>query len=74
MRVLLRNRKTRLYYVGRNQLGRKHEQALDFRNIPGAASFVAQAKMPDMEIVLRYETCDGEVPIPILPGLAWSGG
>jgi hypothetical protein len=59
----------KLYYLGRNRLGKKHEQALDFGNIPGAMTFVVREKLPDMEIVLRYETCDGEVPIPLLPVL-----
>jgi hypothetical protein len=67
MKVLLRNRRTKLYYLGHNQLGVKHEQAVDFGNIPRAATFTLQEELPDMEIVLRYESCDGEVPLPVLP-------
>jgi hypothetical protein len=67
MKVLLRNRKTRLYYVGCDQLGAELDRAQDFCSIPRAARFTLEQKLPDMEIVLRYATCPGEVPLPVLP-------
>ena len=66
MKVLLRNRRTKLFYVGRNRSCLKHDQALDFSNIPQAAEFTLQERLLDMEIVLRYEACDGEVTLPVL--------
>jgi hypothetical protein len=69
MKVLLRNRRTRLYYTGRDESGVKPEDALDFGNISRATEFTFEQRLADMEIVLRYATCPGEVPLPILP--AW---
>lgn len=67
MRVLLRSRRTKLYYFGLKQLGAAHQRALDFGNVPGAAKFSFEEKLPDMEIILRYDSCDGEIPLPVLP-------
>jgi hypothetical protein len=67
MRVLLRSRRTKLYYFGLRQMGAAHERALDFGNVPGAAKFSFEEKLPDMEIILRYDSCDGEIPLPVLP-------
>jgi hypothetical protein len=72
MRVLLRSRKTKLYYAGGNQVGLSHEQAFDFGNLPGAAAFAVRENPSGMEIVLRYDTCDGEVAVPILQ--EWCSG
>lgn len=67
MRVLLRNRRTRLYYVALNQWGVEHERALDFGNVASAARFTFEEKLPEMEIILRYDACDGEIQLPVLP-------
>jgi hypothetical protein len=48
-------------------LGAAHERALDFGNVSGAAKFSFKEKLPDMEIILRYDSCDGEIPLPVLP-------
>jgi hypothetical protein len=66
MRVLLRDRLTKRYYAGLNQLNVHHDQALDFGNVPGAARFTLEEKLPDMEIILRYDSCDSEIPLPVL--------
>jgi len=67
MRVLLRNRRTRLYYAGSRRPGAGLDQALDFGDVPGATKFALEQRLQDMEIVLRYDTCGGEVPLPVLP-------
>ena len=67
MRVLLRGRQTRLYYIGRNQSGVEHERALDFGNVRSATKFTFDVKLPDMEIILRYDSCDAEIGLPVLP-------
>jgi hypothetical protein len=69
MKVLLRNRRTKLYYIGRDESGVRHEDALDFGNISSATEFTLEQKLPDLEIVLRYANCADEVPLPILS--AW---
>jgi hypothetical protein len=72
MRVLLRNKRTRLFYVGPNLSGLKHEEARDFGDVPRAAKFTLEQKLPDVEIVLRYAVCPGEVPLPVLAD--WCSG
>ena len=66
MRVLLRNRWTKFYYVGPNQMDAEHEKGLDFGDVRSAAKFAFEENMPGMEIILRYDSCDGEIPLPIL--------
>ena len=66
MRVLLRNRRTTLYYVGVNQHGSGQERAVDFGNVGCAAKFTFEEKLPDMEIILRYDSCDSEICLPVL--------
>ena len=66
MRVLLRNCRTNLYYAGLNPSGADHERALDFRNVSSAAKFTFEQSLPDMEIVLRYDSCAAEIPLPVL--------
>jgi len=73
MHVFLRNRRTRLYYVarrpsaGRNQPPAANAEPLDFGTVRSAAKFSLEQRLPDMEIVLRYDSCAGEVALPVLP-------
>ncbi len=73
MRVLLRNRRTRHFYAAHspslrgNGSGAAKPQALDFGNVRNAAKFTLERRLPDMEIVLRYDSCEGEVALPVLP-------
>jgi hypothetical protein len=67
MRVLLRNKRTKLYYVGRDRSGQSQTDALDFGQVSKATRFTLEQKLPDMEIVVRYDACQGEVPLPVLP-------
>ena len=66
MRVLLRNRRTTRYYVGPNEPGTGQERAVDFGNVGSAARFTLEEKLPDMEIILRYDLCDSEISLPVL--------
>ncbi len=73
MRVLLRNRRTQRYYVGHSAKAgfgdswAAKPQPLDFGNVPNAAKFTLEKRLPDMEIVLHYDLCEGEVALPVLP-------
>jgi hypothetical protein len=73
MRVLLRHRPTKLYYVrfnersGINDFSQAPECALDFGDLGSASRLVLQEQLPDMEIALQYEICDAEVTVPVLP-------
>ena len=66
MRVLLRNRWTKFYYVGPNQMDTEHEKGLDFGDVRSAAKFAFEERLPYMEIILRYDSCGGEIPLPVL--------
>ena len=72
MRVLLRNCRTKMYYVGQsphaglNESGAGSWQALDFGNVRSAVKFTLEEDLPDMEIVLRYDSCDAEIALPVL--------
>jgi hypothetical protein len=66
MRVLLRSSRTRRYYIGLNQSSAQHEEALDFGNVGSAAKFTFEERLADMEIILRYDLCDGQISLPVL--------
>jgi hypothetical protein len=61
MRVLLRHKKTRLYYVGLNQMAREHNQARDFTSVPQAARFALAEGLPEVEIIVRSDYLASEV-------------
>jgi hypothetical protein len=66
MRVLLRSSRTRRYYIGLNQSSAQHEGALDFGNVARATKFTLEEKLAGMEIILRYDSCDGQISLPVL--------
>ena len=66
MRVLLRARRTKLYYAGLNGSGGEHERGLDFGNVRNATRFAFEEKLADMEIILRYDSCGAEIGLPVL--------
>jgi hypothetical protein len=66
MRVLLRSRRTKSYYIGPNQSGADVARALDFANVRSAAKFTFEENLPDMEIILRYDSYNSEIPLPVL--------
>ena len=73
MRVLLRNRRTRRYYVGHSPNNGSNDppsadpHGLDFGTVPTAARFTLEEHLPDMEIVLSYDSCGCEIALPVLP-------
>jgi hypothetical protein len=66
MRVLLRNRPTNLYYGGLDRPGVEHEGAVGFGNVSNATRFTFGEKLPDMEIILHYDSCGAEIGLPVL--------
>jgi hypothetical protein len=66
MRVLLRNRLTERYYGGANRSDAEHEGAVDFGKVSNAARFAFSEKLPDMEIILHYDSCGAEIGLPVL--------
>jgi hypothetical protein len=67
MRVLLRQKKTRHYYVGPSQMAVEPCQALDFASVPQAARFALAERLPEVEIILRCDYIACEIPLPPLP-------
>jgi hypothetical protein len=67
MRVLLRNRITRLYYADPNGWAAGVGQAFDFISLPQATRFALDGSLPEIEIVLRYDSLQDEVVMPLLP-------
>ena len=67
MRVLLRHKKTRLYYVGVNQMAGEHNQARDFASVPQAARFALAEGLPEAEIIVRSDYLASEIPFQPLP-------
>ena len=67
MRVLLRHKKTRLYYVGLNQMDGEHNQARDFTSVPQAARFALAEGLPEVEIIVRSDYLASEVAFQPLP-------
>jgi len=50
----------------RHHLGREHGGALDLGSIRIAARVTLEEKLPDMEIILRSDSFDGEIALPVL--------
>jgi hypothetical protein len=67
MRVLLRNRTTRLYYAGANRWAAEQGEALDCASVPRAARLVIEEKLPEIDIILQYASVPDEVVVPVLP-------
>ena len=73
MRVLLKMRRTGLYYRGSGELAADHSQALEFESVPAAVRLALSSQLPDAEIALRCEYLTCEVPLPVLPEWVESG-
>jgi hypothetical protein len=67
MRVFLRTKKAGLYYYGPGELGVGFGGALEFASVPAAARHAISEQLPDMEIVLRCDCLDREVPLSVMP-------
>jgi hypothetical protein len=66
MRVFLRNTKTRLYCADPNGWAAAAGQALDFTSVPHAARFALDERLLGFEIVVRYDSLEEEVTVPLL--------
>jgi|NGEPerStandDraft_6_1074524.scaffolds.fasta_scaffold140899_2 hypothetical protein len=67
MRVFLRNKQTRLYRAASNGWAAASEEALPFTSVRHAARFAFDEKLPEAEIVVRYDLLEQEVAVPLLP-------
>ena len=66
MRILLCNQRTGRYYSGPRQPGSGVAHAHDFGSVPAAAKFTFEEKLPDVEIVVRYDSHGTEIHLPVL--------
>ena len=66
MRVLLKRKGTGHYYRDANQFAIEPSEALDFANVPAAAQFALTKQLPEVEIVLRWDSLAQEIPLPVL--------
>ena len=67
MRVLLRNRRTRLYYASPNGWSEAMAQAQLFSSVRQAARFAFDEKVPEAEIVMRSDLLEQDITLPLLP-------
>jgi hypothetical protein len=67
MKVLLRNRTTRLYCAASNGWTAAADQAFEFTSVPQATRFALDQNLQGTEIILRYYTFPDEVSVPLLP-------
>ena len=66
MRVILKRKRTGLYYRDANQFATDPGEARDFASVPAAAEFALTEQLPEAEIVLRWDSLAHEVPLPVL--------
>jgi hypothetical protein len=65
MKVLLRNTKTNLYFVGINQWTDDPNQARDFGRVEDAIRLDREEQMTDMEVILRCDDPYGDLVLPL---------
>jgi hypothetical protein len=65
MRVILRNRRTGLYYAICNQWVSDPSQALDFDKIEHAGQLVFEEGLTGLEVVVSYEGFARKLALPI---------
>jgi hypothetical protein len=66
MRVLLRNLQTGLLYAGPGQWTENYAEARGFETMNGAIDFVSQAKLAAMQVLMRFENPEYEIPLTIV--------
>ena len=72
MRVILRNKKTGLYYAGCDQWIPEASQALDFDEIEHAGQLAFEVGFTELEVVLSYDDPVCQLALPIRPESVWS--
>jgi hypothetical protein len=66
MRVFLRSKKTHLYCAISSKWAAGTAQAFSFTNVSQAAKFGFDEKVPEAEIVVRYDLLEEEVALPLV--------
>ena len=67
VRAFVRNRETRLYRATAKGWIIASEQALGFTRVTWATKFALEPKVPQAEIVVRFEFHPHEFVVPVLP-------
>lgn len=73
MRITLQDRSNRLYYTGQNSPLGELDRAINFATVGAAAQLALAQRLPQMQIVVRYDVAAAEVSLPVLaewPGAA----
>jgi hypothetical protein len=66
VKAFVRNKKTRLYRAAAMGWVIASEQALCFTSVTQATKFVLEVKVPQAEIVVRFESHPYEFVVPVL--------
>lgn len=66
MRVLLHNTQTGLFYAGPKDWTDDPAQAVDFKSPDLALDLVSEAKLHAMELVMRFDDFEFDVPVTIV--------
>jgi len=69
MRVFLKAKRTGLYYRGAGKLSVSRDEALEFPSVPAAARCAINEQLTNVEIALRCDYLDREIPLPVMS--AW---
>jgi hypothetical protein len=67
IRILLRDKQTKLYCDSSKFWTAALAQALDFRSVQQATRFALEENVPEAEIVVRCDLVEREVAVPIVP-------
>ncbi len=65
LRVLLRDLQTGLLYAGPDQWTESYAEAREFESMNSAMDYVAQAKLRGMQVLMRFENPEYEIPLTI---------
>jgi hypothetical protein len=64
LKILLQDRKSRLYFRGTEQWTQHREEALNFQHSAKASGFVLQGRLPNMDIILGFTDARSDLRIP----------
>jgi hypothetical protein len=66
MRVLLKSKQTGLYYRDGDRPAAESDAGRDFATVRAATEFAVAQRLRAMEIALRYDYLNCEIPLPVL--------
>ena len=66
MKVLLRNTRTGLFYIGPEQWTREPSEAANFEGPDRALDRIEEAELPAMEVVIHFEDTRFDIPLTII--------